>query len=176
LDSAHLRSAQNLAEELSSVPLAHLLACLAVAPAVLEECFFRGVLFAAFRHHIGVLAAVLLSSLAFGLFHVVAPTALALDRFAPSTLLGIALAWARHRTGSLFPSILLHALYNSLLLLVVYYRDQLPAGGWWMQPDVHLPWVLLVVAAAAAAVGAPLLRSARRLPTAGCERPREASP
>lgn len=90
-----------------------ILGFLAVGPAaVVEEALFRGVLYSAGRDagHRGW--AWLGSSLLFGLAHGHGPT------LVPLTLLGLGLAWAYERTGSLFACCVAHAGFNMVGLLV----------------------------------------------------------
>lgn len=82
-----------------------------VAP-IVEELSFRGLGFAAVRSAWGVAAAVLVTSAVFGLAHglVVALPVL--------VVFGLVLAVVRQRTESLYPPIILHALFNGMALLV----------------------------------------------------------
>ena len=82
----------------------------AVAP-VVEELTYRGLGFAAVRDAIGAGAAVAVTALAFGLAHglVVGLPVL--------TIFGAILAWLRLTTGSLYPPIVLHALFNGAALI-----------------------------------------------------------
>jgi sodium transport system permease protein len=89
-----------------------------VAPAILEELFFRGLLFGALKKRSGPLVTIGVSGLLFGATHVVLGGALGLERLAPSTLLGLLLGAVAWRTGSVWPSILLHACHNAILLYV----------------------------------------------------------
>jgi membrane protease YdiL (CAAX protease family) len=90
----------------------------AVVAPVVEELSFRGVGYAAMGSAWGAGAAVLGTSAAFGLAHglVVALPVL--------TVFGLVLAVVRYRSRSLYPSIILHALFNGLALLVA-----VTAGG-----------------------------------------------
>jgi membrane protease YdiL (CAAX protease family) len=82
----------------------------AVAP-VVEELTYRGLGFAALRDARGATAAVVLTALAFGLAHglVVALPVL--------TTFGVILAWLRWKTESLYPTIILHAVFNGAALI-----------------------------------------------------------
>jgi membrane protease YdiL (CAAX protease family)/ABC-type Na+ efflux pump permease subunit len=111
-----------------------------------EELFFRGCLFSALRRAAGARTAVVGSAVLFGLFHFVP-----FDRLIPSTLLGLLLGWVCWRTGSVLPGMVLHACYNALFMLLVYYRVG-PEG------DAHLPLEWLAAGLAGAAVGAVLIR------------------
>lgn len=81
-----------------------------VAP-VVEELTYRGLGVAAVRDSFGPFAAVAVTALAFGLAHglVVALPVL--------TIFGLILAWLRLATGSIYPTIALHALFNGVALI-----------------------------------------------------------
>jgi uncharacterized protein len=82
-----------------------------IAP-VIEELTFRGLGFAVLRDAAGVAPAILITGIAFGLAHglIVALPILA--------CFGVILAVVRARTESLYPSILLHATFNGLALII----------------------------------------------------------
>jgi membrane protease YdiL (CAAX protease family) len=77
-----------------------------------EELFFRAFVFLAIRGRTGLLAAAVLSGLAFALFHV------NLSVLIPFALIGVLLAWAMEASGSLWTSIVAHALVNLLAFVV----------------------------------------------------------
>jgi membrane protease YdiL (CAAX protease family) len=81
-----------------------------VAPFV-EELTYRGLGFAAVRDAHGAAAAIVITALAFGLAHglVVALPVL--------TIFGAILAWLRFRTDSVYPTMILHALFNGIALI-----------------------------------------------------------
>jgi uncharacterized protein len=81
-----------------------------VAP-IVEELTYRGLGFAAVRDAFGAVVAVVVTAAAFGLAHglVVALPVL--------TIFGLILAWLRLRTESLYPPIILHALFNGIALI-----------------------------------------------------------
>lgn len=76
-----------------------------------EETFFRGFLFRGFASSWGWVWGALASATIFGLAH------LQLSVFVPLFALGFALAWVYKRTGSLWTSIALHALFNAISVL-----------------------------------------------------------
>jgi len=82
---------------------------LLLAP-VAEELFFRGVLYQAMRQRMGKLLATGGSALLFTLVH--ARLAVTPESF----LLGVVLALAFERTGSLYPSMCIHAAYNGVIV------------------------------------------------------------
>lgn len=139
LDSEKLDRAQTLLGELRGVALPIVLSALALVPAVCEEMFFRGYLFAAFSNRSTPRTTIVSSAVVFGLFHVVVTDALAIERLLPSTMLGLVLGLMRHRSGSLWPGIVLHACHNGLLTSASYFQPQLAAAGWGVAEEAHLP-------------------------------------
>jgi ABC-2 type transport system permease protein/sodium transport system permease protein len=141
-------------DQLQHVSPAWILLALAIVPGVCEEFFFRGVLFASMRKVTTAWRTVLATAVLFGLFHVVAGTVLAPERFLPSAFLGLVLGWVRYRTGSVWPCMLLHAVHNGLILCVVHWRDELAASGFGFEDAAHLPanWLMLGGIGIAAAV------------------------
>jgi membrane protease YdiL (CAAX protease family) len=81
-----------------------------IAP-VVEELTFRGLGFSLLERY-GQVAAVLLVGIAFGLVHGLVGGLPILAVF------GVGLAWLRSRSGSVYPPILLHALFNAAVLAV----------------------------------------------------------
>lgn len=143
--------------QLDAVPLAWKLISLALVPAICEELFFRGYLQTAFRAEMSTPWAVGLSSLLFGLFHVIVRDALFFERFAPTCFLGLILGLVCAKTGSLWPGMLLHSLHNGLLLTISSYTAQLKAMGIGNTEQQHLPTLWLVVAGTVAIIAGGLL-------------------
>jgi len=154
--------AEALVRRLQSVSPLLVYASLAIIPAVCEELFFRGMLLSALRSRITARQAVVVSAVAFAVFHVIVLETLAVERFFPSLLLGLVLGWVCVRTGSLFPGILLHAANNGLLLSLALFQNELQAWGVGTEEQRHLPWWLLLTAAATAALGFGLLALATK--------------
>jgi len=90
--------------------LANFVVVALVAPFV-EELTYRGLGFAAVRDGYGVTAAIIVTALAFGLAHGLFAALPVLSIF------GAILAWLRFKTGSLYPSIILHGLFNGAALI-----------------------------------------------------------
>lgn len=82
-----------------------------VAP-LAEELFFRGFCFRAVRNRFGFLGAAVSVSTVFGALHYTGPDTLAL--IPPLIFLGVLFCWLYERTGSLWPSVLMHLLNNAL--------------------------------------------------------------
>ncbi len=124
-----------------------------LAPAVGEELFFRGYLFSAIRGKAGPWTTILTTALLFGLFHVVTPGGISLVRLGPSTLAGVFLGWVAWRTGSVWPSMVLHGCHNSLLMAAAYYQPALAAAGYGVEEASHLPLAWFSMATLCALTG-----------------------
>jgi uncharacterized protein len=83
-----------------------------VAPLV-EECFFRGFLFAGFRQAYGWNRAALLSSLVFAIGH------MELAALIPTFLLGYIFSYIYHRSNSIWPGVILHFLVNAFGMIAI---------------------------------------------------------
>lgn len=120
-----------------------LLAVLAVAPGMMEELAFRGILLPPLARAWGGWPAVLVTAAAFAGFH------LSAEQLVVQFLLGLVFGWLRLRTGSLWPCVLAHAGHNALTLGMMTW------GPSWAghQPGFPpLPWLAggMLVAALAA--------------------------
>lgn len=91
---------------------ATLLIAVLVAP-FCEEVFFRGFLFAGLLRGMPVALAIVISALVFGIAHVDPGS------FPVLFIIGLALAFLRWRTRSLWPGIFLHMLNNGLSALII---------------------------------------------------------
>lgn len=78
-----------------------------------EELFFRGLGVRALSF-LGGIGAVVVTGLVFGLSHGI------LAALPPLLLFGLALAWVRLRSDSVWPGILAHGFYNGTAILIVY--------------------------------------------------------
>jgi sodium transport system permease protein len=139
-----------------------LIAAFALTPAVIEEFCFRGFLFSSFQKVVSPLRTILITALLFGLFHVLTGNALLIERFLPSTLMGIIIGWVAYRTGSILPGIVIHFIHNGLLNMVLYYQDRLEFLGAGFDNQAHLPPLWLGIAAALVLVGATLVVLGKR--------------
>ena len=83
---------------------------------VAEEIFFRGFLLGGLRSRLSAWPAILISSGVFALFHI-SP-----GLYVPTFLMGVAVGWVYLKTRSIWPSIFVHALHNSLALLIVWHE------------------------------------------------------
>lgn len=114
--SSYAESSQWLSDDVGimTVLLAVVLAPLA------EEWFLRGLVFSRMRKGMPVIAAMLISSVAFGLLHGNLVWA------AYAAVLGMMLAWTFERTKSLWAAILLHFSYNVCGMLLGLFPEDTP--------------------------------------------------
>jgi len=144
-----------------------LIAAFALTPAVIEELCFRGYLFSAMSNALTPFRTIVITALLFGLFHVLTGSALLVERFVPSTLMGLIIGWVAYRTGSVFPGMVIHFVHNGLLNVVLYYQHRLAFLGDGFDDQSHLPPMWLAIASALVVTGGTLIwwSSRRRLAT-----------
>lgn len=133
-----------------------LLLLVAAIPAVAEEFLFRGVVLSGLRSRWSRWAAVGVTGLVFGLFHLTPYTTF---RFLPTAWLGVVLAWAVYESRSIWVGVFLHFLNNGTILLLTVLPATRDLAG---DPDRDPPFLLLPVALVLLGFGAWLLRSASR--------------
>jgi membrane protease YdiL (CAAX protease family) len=127
------------------LPIALILLTHAVIPAVVEEWFFRGFLLQSLRTRSRrVWLPIVLSGLIFGAFHLLTESVIALDRFMPTTLMGIFLAVICVRTGSIWPGVIVHMLNNGTVIALAYYNQELQRQTWFPFQGDTLPWMWLL--------------------------------
>ena len=101
-----------------------------ILPAIVEELFFRGVLFQALER-CGTWPALLLSSVAFAMIHG------DLTNFAGPLIAGMIYGYMTYVLDSLWPAIFAHLLNNSLMLFLSHAAKTYSAVGIW-------PYILLI--------------------------------
>ncbi|MHC4875035.1 MAG: ABC transporter permease subunit/CPBP intramembrane protease [Planctomycetota bacterium] len=105
----------------TDLPLLIVIAVFALTPAICEEVAFRGFILTGFSRGNRVGSAIVLSSVMFGIIHMVP------QQVFNATLLGLVLGLLAVRSGSLLPGIVFHLIFNSLAVL----HGQ--AGGTWSE-------------------------------------------
>ncbi len=162
LGDAQIQAAMAMIERMRQAPVWLLLLVFAVAPAVVEEVCFRGFFFTAIRGTLRPLWVITFTAMVFGLFHVLTGNALLVERFLPSTLMGLVIGWVAYKTGSIFPGMLIHFVHNALLNTVLYYADQLAFLGKGFDDQTHLPIQWIVLGAISVTTGAILVHLASK--------------
>lgn len=137
----------------ASTPFALVLAAMALAPAVCEELLLRGVVARSLRPGLGRAGAILASAALFALLH------FSLARLLPTATFGVLLAYATLTTGSVIPSMLMHALNNAIALTLA--ANLLPGLADAMRTH---PALLLVGSLAVCTVGVTMIRPASQTP------------
>ncbi|NQT90924.1 MAG: CPBP family intramembrane metalloprotease [Candidatus Omnitrophica bacterium] len=95
----------------------------AVGGPIIEEVFFRGLLYGAIKKSYGIFWAITLSAFCFSILHT------NLIGFIPIFGLGIFLAYLREKTGSLVPSITVHMAHNGALAGLMFILKSLTANA-----------------------------------------------
>lgn len=141
-------------KEFSSVPFWMIFITSALVPAIAEEFFFRGYVLSALRNRVKPIRAVIYSALIFGLFHVINGSVLSLERFFPTTILGLVLGFVAIRTHSLWPGVLLHTIHNGLLFWLTRFSQQ-ELSNWFSSTGEHFPpiWILASIASVSVGLG-----------------------
>ncbi|MCM1251537.1 MAG: ABC transporter permease [Clostridium sp.] len=98
-----------------------LLLVIAIAPAICEELFFRGMVFHAMKERYRIITALLGVAVLFGLFH------MSMVKFIPTTLLGFVLCYVVYATDSIYPAMLMHCVNNAFSVLISCFTKQLEA-------------------------------------------------
>ncbi|MBX9655544.1 CPBP family intramembrane metalloprotease [bacterium] len=137
---------QHAVNTLMDRPLWQTLLLAAVLPAVTEELVFRGIILGGLLQRYRPPLAILVSSVLFGVSHMI-PQQMIL-----TTLVGIVLGIIATRTGSVWASMIAHALHNGILMVV---------AGNAKEDTLRYPGILVV---AAAIVSVILLAYLIRLP------------
>lgn len=87
---------------------------LAALPPVMEELAFRGIIFTGLTKTLGIAESMIISSFAFALLHLSIPS------IVTHLPLGLYFCFLRHRSQSLWPSMLAHCLHNVGVIVVGY--------------------------------------------------------
>ncbi|MFM1801826.1 MAG: hypothetical protein RJA81_1178, partial [Planctomycetota bacterium] len=121
------------------------LTAVAIVPGFCEELAFRGWIFAGLQSNNRPWAAILISSVLFGVIHVLLS---AYQQFFHATLLGVVLGILAYRSGSLWPAVIMHITNNALAVLLSAFTSAFPKIAGWVFSDLEalhyqLPFVVL---------------------------------
>ena len=128
---------------------------MAITPAICEELLFRGLIFSGLRRY-GAWPAIVISSLLFALAHA------SIYRLLPTFCLGLLLGYVVLRTGSIYCSMLIHALNNGVAVTLARSKSFLSQFG--LDEATQVPWSFTLPAIAVVVVGLFLLRSLPKQP------------
>ncbi len=143
-----MRALEPLSAAIHQAPLLPVLALVALLPAVCEELAFRGFILSGLRHMGHKWAAIILSSILFGVMHGLLQQSLA------TCVIGIVIGYIAVQTGSLLPGILFHVTNNSLVVLTTRITPELvsdyPLLGWLFhsvgKEEFGYNWPVVVIA------------------------------
>ena len=141
---------QELGADDSSTALFFVAVLVCVAAPIAEELFFRGFCFTALRRWIGVAGGAIATGVIFGLIHAGSADAVFL---VPLAFFGIGLCLLYHYSGSLYPSIALHAMNNAISFAAT---KSLP---WFEAAVIVLACTGAAIAVAASVTQRPILLS-----------------
>lgn len=152
------------------LPLWVVIVAMAAAPAICEETAYRGFILSGFLRSARPGAAIVLSAVVFGITHMIP------QQVFNATLLGLLLGLLAVRSGSIFPGMLFHLIYNSLEVS----RERIPSIESWVfvtdptnSRGIQFHWPALVLAAIVGVlVIAWLIRPERKRPKPAAESPR----
>jgi membrane protease YdiL (CAAX protease family) len=88
-----------------------------LAAPISEEIFFRGFLFGGLRRGLPFVGAAVVSALIFGAFHYTGVRSLTV--LPQLAALGLVLAWVYERTGSIYPTMAIHAVNNAIAFVIL---------------------------------------------------------
>jgi sodium transport system permease protein len=130
-----------------------LLLVIAVTPAVCEELLFRGLILSGLRRY-GNWPAIIISAFLFALAHA------SIYRLLPTFCLGLMLGYVVVKTGSIWCSMLLHALNNGVAVTLARSKDF--ANQFGLEEATQVPWSITLPAIAVVVVGLLILRTHKR--------------
>jgi len=135
--------AKTIAEMIQQAPnLWIMLVVFSVVPAICEEIAFRGFILSGLRHLGSKWQAIVLSSLFFGLAHMV------LQQSITATIVGCVIAYIAIQSGSLWPCMAYHVVHNAMPFLLLNSMDtssQIPASLALLVRQNDARWIDLLV-------------------------------
>ena len=138
---------EKLGQYMQELSTAEIIVMFAVVPAICEETLFRGFIFGTLKERIKPWQAVVLTAAVFGLYH------MSVVRFVTTGILGLALTFAVYQSGSIFVSMLMHALNNTVSVLTMCYPDWFETHlAWLIQEELSGTEVGILIAGAVAAI------------------------
>lgn len=109
----------SMTEVILELPFLLMLFLMAIVPACCEELVFRGITYGGYRKNGTKFMAVMLSALMFGLMH------MNLNQALYAFAIGIFLALLMEATGSVWPTMLFHFIYNAQSCCLMFFMDAL---------------------------------------------------
>ncbi len=126
---------------------------ISLLPGICEELMFRGVVLSGMLQKLSAARSIILAAVVFGAFH------LSPYHFMPVFLIGLVLGYITVRTGSIFPAMFVHVLYNAVAFSVREISG--PAAVSWLGQTDHVPVPILVVSGVVLLVSLLMLPQSR---------------
>ncbi len=121
-----LRQLSGVTQLMESAPnIWYILGLMALTPAIFEELAFRGFILSGLRHMGSKWGAIVVSSLFFGVTHGL------LQQSIGGAMVGMVIGYLAVQTGSVFPCMVFHLIYNSLGLSAVFGFGSAAHDSWW---------------------------------------------
>lgn len=115
-------TAELLSGDVTKEPIWSMILLIGIVGPFIEETVFRGYLFQSFRVTGRIMGSVVLSAVLFGLMH------MNINQACYAAVLGIFLALAAEASGSVFASMIIHMLFNSVEILLMYLAADLQSA------------------------------------------------
>ena len=106
---------------------------IAILPAIAEEFFFRGIVLTSFKKKYGALVAIIASALIFGIYHM--NWVQGINAF----IVGLALGYIYVKTGSIYPTMIIHFINNAYGVLCEFYPSLA------FEPSGPVLYILLII-------------------------------
>ena len=104
----------SISDQVVELPMVLMVISIGIFGPFVEEVVFRGVIFHSFRRTGRIVASMALSAVLFGMMH------LNFNQFAYATVMGIMFCLMVEATGSVIPSFIAHAVFNSIEVIAMY--------------------------------------------------------
>lgn len=144
-------------------PLLASVAAVAIVPGFCEELAFRGWILSGIRSSSRQWTAIVISSILFGVMHVLLS---AYQQFFHATLLGLVLGLLAVRSGSLWPSVIMHMMNNAMAVLLGAWATASPSTAGWLFADTKSLYYHSPIIVMAAVLSVVLIRWTLKLPSA----------
>ena len=105
----------SISDQMVEYPMVLMVASIGLFGPFVEEIIFRGVIFQSYRRTGRVLASMILSAVLFGMMH------LNFNQFAYGAVMGFMFCLMVEATGSVIPSFIAHAVFNSYEVMTIYF-------------------------------------------------------
>ncbi len=116
---------------------------LSITPAICEELLFRGMIYSGLRR-LGKWSAIVVSALLFAVAHS------SIYRLLPTLFLGVLMGYLVWRSGSIYCSMLFHAVNNGLMATLVHLSSRMKTG---VEEVTFVPWSWTAVGGAVLIIG-----------------------